>query len=129
MGTPELCCRRSGWHHLNQGYCKRHVLLTQLQIFHLENEESYFHVGSWYRTSSGQLYALSLVNNTATDLSVPLSHYHPGTLPFSAEQGGYDADVAHFMALCMRSVYEKPEVIKALLFTLLFSSRILLGMS
>ena len=73
-----------------------------------------FRLGSWYRTSSGQLYALSLVNNTATDLSVPLWRYHPGTLPFSAEQGGYDADVAHFMALCMRSVYEKPEIIKAL---------------
>ena len=57
---------------------------------------------------------LSLVNNTSPDFSVPSGKYNPAELPFGQPRDvGYDPCIAHFMALCMKLVYEEPEVMQA----------------
>jgi len=62
--------------------------------------------------ADGRRVPLSMVNNTAPDFSIP-GAYNPAELPFGLPRGsGYNPNVAHFMALCMKVVYEEEEVIR-----------------
>ena len=68
--------------------------------------------GVRYILANGERRSFSLVNCTAADFSIP-SAYCAAAFPFVATKPPrYDARVAHLMALCMKVVYEKPEVIK-----------------
>ena len=68
--------------------------------------------GSSHKLQSGETVPLSLVNNTAPDFSIP-SAYQACDFPF-ATSPGYHPAVCHLLALSMKLVYEKPEVIKVL---------------
>lgn len=78
------------------------------------------HAGTWHLTADGRRLSYSLVNNIAPDLSIPAQYSAPGLLPGLApgDTAGasgvdnYDPCIAHFMALCMKLVYEKEEVIQ-----------------
>ena len=56
----------------------------------------------------------SLVNNTSPDFEA--GPYDPASFPFSAdwhpERHAFQPNAAHFMALCMKLVYEQEEVIE-----------------
>ncbi|KAK9807288.1 hypothetical protein WJX73_008211 [Symbiochloris irregularis] len=56
---------------------------------------------------------MSLVNNTAPDFSIPAA-YRACDFPFAvqADSEGYHPAACHFLALCMKLVYERPAVIQ-----------------
>ena len=55
---------------------------------------------------------ISLVNNTGPDFDLP-NAYKVTNLAFGAPRGsGYNPDIAQFLALCMKVVYEEPAVIQ-----------------
>lgn len=68
------------------------------------------YAGSRHKLSNGESVPFSLVNNTAPDFSMP-GTYHPTDFPFTAGSS-YHPAVSHMLALSMKLVYERPEVIK-----------------
>lgn len=74
--------------------------------------ERSFDTGSYHELPSGRRIPLSLVNNTAPSFDLPET-YRAASLPFGQSRGaGYDRNVAHFLGLCMKVVYEEPAVIE-----------------
>ena len=61
--------------------------------------------------ADGTKIPLSLVNSTAPDFRLP-SSYKLSELPFTLEEPGYDSQIAHFLSLCMKVVYEEDVVIQ-----------------
>ena len=73
--------------------------------------------GNWHYTADGQRIAYSLVNNAASDFSIPpqynaLKLLHKNTLKGYDAASDYNPQTSHFLALCMKVVYEKELVIK-----------------
>lgn len=60
----------------------------------------------------GRHIPLSLVNNTAPFFELCRQYRLADLFPHDSADSGYDDRVAHFMALCMKIVYEEPEVIQ-----------------
>ncbi len=71
-------------------------------------------------TADGRKLSYSLVNNTATDFSIPRQYSATEVLAGGAEaadgaagpSAGYNPAVAHFLSLCMKLVYEEEGIIK-----------------
>lgn len=61
--------------------------------------------------ADGTRIPLSLVNSTAPDFRLPTS-YKLSELPFDLEEPGYNTQLAHFLSLCMKLVYEEDVVIQ-----------------
>ncbi len=68
--------------------------------------------------ADGRKLSYSLVNNTSPDFSIPRQYSAPlvldeGAAGLSSAVGaaaGYRPELAHFLSLCMKLVYEKEEV-------------------
>ena len=75
------------------------------------------HAGNWHYTADGNRIAYSLVNNAASDFSIPDQYdvqqlLHKNTLKGYDAASDYNPQTSHFLALCMKVVYEKELVIK-----------------
>ena len=69
-------------------------------------------VGSYHEMADGTRVPLSLVNSTAPDFRIPAS-YDVSDLDFNpSREDGYDPQIAHFLSLCMKLVYEEDIVIE-----------------
>ncbi len=70
--------------------------------------------------ADGRKLSYSLVNNTAPDFSIPRQYsaqtvLDEGAAELSNAEGataGYRPELAHFLSLCMKLVYEKEEVMQ-----------------
>lgn len=77
--------------------------------------------GNWHYTADGQRIAYSLVNNAASDFSIPPQYnaqklLHNNTLKGYDAASDYNPQTSHFLGLCMKVVYEKELVIKVRMF-------------
>ena len=73
--------------------------------------------GNWHYTADGQRISYSLVNNAASDFSIPPQYnaiklLHNNTLKGYDAASDYNPQTSHFLGLCMKVVYEKELVIK-----------------
>ncbi|CAL5223184.1 g5658 [Coccomyxa viridis] len=72
---------------------------------------------NWHYTADGQRIPYSLVNNAASDFSIPPQYnaqklLHNNTLKGYDAASDYNPQTSHFLGLCMKVVYEKELVIK-----------------
>lgn len=75
-------------------------------------------IGAWHTLPDGRRVPLSLVNDTAPTLAPP-PQYAPPDFPFeigadaaAAARRRFDLRVAHLLALAMRLVYEREEILR-----------------
>ena len=87
--------------------------------------------GNWHYTADGRRISYSLVNNAASDFSIPAQYnaeklLHNNTLKGYDAASDYNPQTSHFLALCMKVVYEKEPVIKVRAMCLLQSLKFVL---
>lgn len=79
--------------------------------------------GNWHVMADGRKLSYSLVNNTASDFSIPRQYCVRDVLALGSSEDsgfgaanspaeGYSPSVAHFLALCMKLVYEEEDIIR-----------------